>query len=182
MTIVDMIDFLDSWNGVSFFIDSTVSNMDIQLYTDAASTKGFGGYLAGRWFYGAWPDDLINYLPEKKTLSIAFLELYPIVMAAVLWGSEWTKKRIVFHTDNKAVTGILRKGRSRCSNIMLLMRRLTWCAAVNNFCFKAAFVEGCLNTVSDSLSRFQIARFRQLAPQAQEMPEICVPFKELIYP
>ena len=172
------IDFLDSWNGVSFFIDSTVSNMDIQLYTDAASTKGFGGYLAGRWFYGAWPDDLINYLPEKKTLSIAFLELYPIVMAAVLWGSEWTKKRIVFHTDNKAVTGILRKGRSRCSNIMLLMRRLTWCAAVNNFCFKAAFVEGCLNTVSDSLSRFQIARFRQLAPQAQETPEICVPFKE----
>ena len=70
--------------------------MDIQLYTDAAPTKGFCGYLAGRWVYGAWPDDLINYLPEKKTLYIAFLELYPIVMAAVLWGSEWTKNVLFF--------------------------------------------------------------------------------------
>ena len=153
------INFLDSWNGVSFFIDSTVSNIDIQLYTDAASTKGFGGYLAGRWFVGVWPEELIEHLPEKKRLSMAFLELYPIVMAAVLWGSRWSKKRIIFHTDNKAVTDILKKGRSRCRNIMLLMRRLTWCAAVNNFCFKAVFVEGINNGIADSISRFQTQRF-----------------------
>ena len=46
------------WNagmayGVSVFIDSTVSNLDIQHYTDVAFTKGFGGNLMGKWFYGA---------------------------------------------------------------------------------------------------------------------------------
>ena len=139
-----------------FFIESTVSNIDIQLYTDAAFTKGFGGYLADRWFVGAWPEELAVYLPEKKMLSEALLELYQIVMAVVLWGSMWSKKRIIFHTDNKAVTDILKNGRPRCRNIMLLIWRLTWCAAVNNFCFKAVFVQGINNGIADSISRFQI--------------------------
>ena len=168
--------------GVSVFIDSTVSNLDIQHYTDVAFTKGFGGNLMGKWFYGAWPDELTTYLPEKKRLSMVFLELYPIVMVAVLWGSEWSKKRIISQTDNKSVTQILKRERSRCSNIMLLMHRLTWCAANNNFCFKSVFVEGINNGLADSLSRSQIQRFRQLAPQAEETPLPCVPFKELIYP
>ena len=53
---------------------------------------------------------------------MVFLKLYPIVMVAVLWGSEWSKKRIISQTDiNKSVTQILKRGRSRRSNIMLLL-------------------------------------------------------------
>lgn len=44
------LNFLENWNGISFFIDSTVTNQDIELFTDAASTKGFGGYFGGKWF------------------------------------------------------------------------------------------------------------------------------------
>lgn len=173
--------FLEKWNGVSFFIDSVVTNEDIELYTDASSTKGFGGYLAGRWFQDTWPSELATNSLETK-LSMALLELYPIVMAAVLWGSEWTKKRIIFHCDNMATVQILRKGRSKRSSIMLLMRRLTWCAAIHNFSFYSEHIPGAKNEISDALSRFQEERFRRLAPYAEKEPVPCIPYNKIIYP
>ena len=43
--------FLAKLNGRSFFIDSFLtSTPDLELYTDAASTIGFGGYFNGKWF------------------------------------------------------------------------------------------------------------------------------------
>ena len=40
--------FLDRWNGPSFFLDSLVTSaLDLQPYTDAAGTVGFGGYFNG---------------------------------------------------------------------------------------------------------------------------------------
>ena len=43
--------FLSGWNGRSFFSDSTVfTSPDLELYTDAASSVGFGGYFNGQWF------------------------------------------------------------------------------------------------------------------------------------
>lgn len=176
------IKFLENWNGVSFFIDSTVTNADIELFTDASSTKGFGGYYAGKWFQGSWPEELSKYASENKQLSMALLELYPIVMAAMIWGHQWSKKRIIFRCDNLGTCHILRKGRSKCSNIMLLMRRLTWCAATNNFSFYSEHIRGVKNSISDAISRFQEVRFRQLAPNAEKEPVPCIPFQEIIYP
>ena len=72
---------------------------------------------------------------ESKSLSLAFSEVYPIVMAAMIWGHLWSKRRIIFRCDNLGTVHILCKGRSKFSSIMLLMRRLTWCATTNNFSF-----------------------------------------------
>ena len=84
--------FLSSWNGVHMFyeIDFT-SNFDTQLYTDASSTIGFGGFYNWKWFCSRWSEDLPSL--NDKTLPMTFLELYPIVVAAMLWGSEWKRKR-----------------------------------------------------------------------------------------
>ena len=119
---------------------------------------------------------------NDKSLSMALLELYPIVMAAILWGKQWTKKRIIFNCDNLSCVYILRKGRSPCSNIMLLMRRLTWLVATNNFSFYAEHVRSEDNGISDPISRFQMDRFRRLAPNAEKEPVPCVPHQEVIYP
>ena len=86
-------EFLRKWNGVSLFHEPKITKAaDMNLYTDAASTKGFGGFFNGKWFSEKWPDNL----PEiaDNSLSMAFLELYPIVVAAILWGHMWTRKRI----------------------------------------------------------------------------------------
>ena len=63
-----------------------------------------------RWFQGLWPPNLNSLINDK--LSIAFQELFPIVMAAQIWGNEWAGKRITFHSDNIAVVGALNKCRS----------------------------------------------------------------------
>ena len=57
----------------------------MELYTDASPTVvGYGGYFKGKWFCSPWPEDLPT--STKNKFSMAFLELYPIVVAAVLWG------------------------------------------------------------------------------------------------
>ena len=52
--------FLTSWNRHSLFLDSFLTAApDLELYTDAASTVGFGGYFNGKWFQGRWPHHLL---------------------------------------------------------------------------------------------------------------------------
>ena len=81
----------------------------MELYTDASASKGFGGYryYTGKWFSSAWSEDLP--LVSDKTLSIAFLELYPIVISAILWGKDSTCKNILFWCVNEATVGIIKK-------------------------------------------------------------------------
>lgn len=76
------LDFLESWNGRNFFIEKTISlASDIEFFTDASSTVGYGGCFEKQWFCGRWEDD--------KLTSMAARELYPIVLAAFFWGSAW---------------------------------------------------------------------------------------------
>ena len=162
---------LRHWNGVSLFLETKATSANsLDLYTDASGTLGFGGYFKGKWFYGTWPPEVQKSTSADDDFSIAFKELYPIVVAAMLWGSSWRRKRIVFHTDNQATCHILNKGRSKCPIIMKLMRRLVITASLTNFAFSAEYIPGHLNTIADSLSRLQIKKFRSIAPQAEPQP------------
>ena len=79
-------------NGISLFFESgQMPSPSLQLFTDAAGSIGFGGYLAGQRFHGHWlPEQEIN---KTTGISIAWQELYPIYLACCLWGSQWTSKR-----------------------------------------------------------------------------------------
>ncbi|CAG2255290.1 unnamed protein product [Mytilus edulis] len=172
--------FLSQWNGISFFIsDNVINASDFHLFTDASSTIGYGGYFRKRWFQGIWPDDFIR--PDEESFSMAYLELYPIVISAILWGHEWSTKRILFHCDNMSSVYIINKGRSKCNVIMNLVRRLTWCAAKFNFVVHAVHVPGKENNIADALSRYQMKRFRQLAPDASPNPCTCPPHSEILW-
>ncbi|RXN02889.1 poly [Labeo rohita] len=81
------VSFLSQWNGLSFFYNNLISSpIDIQLFTDAAPSVSFGGFYQGRWFASTWPPQLLD-LPQQQTSSALF-ELYPLVVAALLWGKE----------------------------------------------------------------------------------------------
>jgi hypothetical protein len=66
----------------------------MELYTDASASRGFVGYYTDKWFSSAWSEDLP--LVSDKTLFIAFLELYPIYISAILWDKDWKWKNILF--------------------------------------------------------------------------------------
>jgi len=74
------------------FHDCELTNIfDKELFTDAASTLGFGGYYHGKYVYSTWPVDL-PLLTDN--FSLAFLELYAIVVAALLWGQSGHAKEL----------------------------------------------------------------------------------------
>ena len=166
--------FLKSWNGVSMFLEDNITLAhDMQLYTDASSIQGFGGYNGqGQWFQSHWPDELSLQLSDE--LSMAFMELYPIVVSAMLWDTTWAGKRIRFNCDNAATVQIINKGRSKSATIMQLMRHLTFRAAMGSYVVTAVWLPSAKNDIADALSRFEQERFRRLAgPQAETFPCVC---------
>ena len=171
--------FLENWNGKSFFHDlEYTNNADMELFTDASGSIGYGGFFGGKWFACRWPPE-INL--DQEDMSIAFMELVPIVTCAVTWGPNWSRKRILFHCDNLATVNIINKGRSQSPNIMKLMRKLTLCAAKNNFIIHARHIEGKKNVNSDLLSRFQIQKFKQLNPMADVLPTLVPVIDQLFH-
>ena len=161
--------FLTEWNGISFFINDNITiAADIRLFTDATPSS-FGGFFDNRWFQGKFPTSILD-----EQTSMAFFELYPIVMACIIWGQNWTRHRILFYCDNLATVEIINKGRSKNSSIMKLMRKLTFHSALNNYVIHAKHIAGVDNSIADAISRYQMTRFRMLAPYADEKPTPCL--------
>lgn len=85
--------FIWDWNGTSFISPRWSNQSDLQVSTDAARATGFGAYLDGLWFTGRW-------LPKQLSVSIAFKELYPVVLAAHVWGYHVQGLWVQFLCDN----------------------------------------------------------------------------------
>ena len=91
-------------------------------------------------------------------LSIAYIELFPIVLAASLWGHPWFAKRVDFCFDNKAMVEVLRSHTSRDSNLMVLLRHLSLLAPRHSFVFASRHIPGKSNAMADAISRFAFRR------------------------
>ena len=157
-------EFFQSWNGCSFFQYPQCAPLpDFEVSSDASGALGYGAVFQGHWFSGAW-------LPAQVSQSIEYKELFPIIVAAYLWGPQWVSQRVNFLSDNRSVVDILRSGASRAPTIMSLVRYLSLLAARHSFSFTASPVRGKSNPIADALSRFQFQRFRRLAPHADSLP------------
>ena len=137
------------------------------LSTEASGSIGYGVFYSWEWFNGAWS-------VAQQSLSIAYKELFPIVLSCYVWGGgEWRNRRIQFDCDNQSVA--VNSGTSKDSHIMKLVRQLFLCAARMNFTIIAKHVPGKDNNIADSLSRFSMQVFRQLAPRAHLTPVMVPP-------
>ena len=168
------LNFLNHWNGVSLFLGGDVlSSPDLQLFTDASGSYGYGGYLNGEWFQATWlPQHLLN---PTMGISIDWQELFAIYIACYLWGPSWSGKHICMWCDNLPVVSIINSKRSKSPRIMDLVRAITILTLEHNFSFTARHIPGLDNSIADSLSRFQMDRFRHLAPNASPSPCIIPP-------
>ena len=156
--------FLSDWHGVSFWLfPGLVPEAGVEVSPDAAGSIGFGAYLKGFWFAGSWA-------PSKQQQSIAYKELFPVVIAAHVWGHMWCKRHVLFRSDNEAVVHILNTRTSKVPSLMQLLRSLLLSAARHSFSFSARHVCGVNNQIADALSRFRWQDFRQLVPDAQPHP------------
>ena len=152
--------FLSSRNGVGFWLFPGMSaTSDLEVTSDAAGSLGYGAHLRGQWFYGSWA-------PTQAHQSIAYKELFPMVVAAHLWGCHWSRKHVLFRSDNEASVAILSARASKCP-VLMCLRDLLLSAARWGFSFSAAYVPGVDNKIADAISRFRWQDFRCLAPEAQ---------------
>ena len=156
--------FLSDWHGVSFWLfPGLLPEADVEVASDAAGSIGFRAYLKGFWFAGSWAS-------SQQQQSIAYKELFPVVIAGHVWGHMWCKKHVLFRSDNDAVVHVLNSRTSKVPCLMRLLRSLLLAAARYSFSFSAQHVPGVNNQIADALSRFRWQDFRQLVPDAQRHP------------
>jgi hypothetical protein len=161
-------EFIQDWNGASFFISSTwVTSDTLSLFTDASGSLGFGGIFGAHWFQGHWEP---QHQLGRPGISIAWQELFAIVVACQLWANVFSNRRILFFCDNESVVNIVNTKRSRIPRVMDLVRHLTLLSLKFNVYIRAKHIEGKKNEIADSISRFQMHRFRELAPYADPAP------------
>lgn len=135
--------FLTSWNGSSFFPHQVPS---VHVYSDTTGSSGCGALQVQKgWFALPW-------LHDWRALSIAEMELIPVVMAAALWGHCWAGQLVVFHSDNMGVMASVNKGISPEASLMQLLRSLSFIAAYFQFNYRTEHVAGVLNGPADALS------------------------------
>ncbi|MEE8386052.1 MAG: reverse transcriptase domain-containing protein, partial [Dehalococcoidia bacterium] len=113
--------YLPSWNGVSFFMDSTwTSSPDLRLASDA-SNLGLGITFQEDWCcipFDAPPWD------TARNLDIAWRELLAVVVALATFGPRLAGKRVLLDCDNQAIVSAINEGTIRSPSIMCLVRAL----------------------------------------------------------
>ena len=81
---------LAQWHGVSFWLYPGLSSaVALEVASNAAGSLGFGAYFQGFWFTGPWA-------VSQQQQSIAYKELFPVVVAAHVLGAQWCKKHVLF--------------------------------------------------------------------------------------
>ncbi|KAJ1217678.1 hypothetical protein NDU88_005271 [Pleurodeles waltl] len=149
--------FLESFNGIPLKVWHDCE-WDVQLFSDAAGSTGFGLYWEGRWCAEEWPNEWKN-----GGRSIAFLELFPLIVAVCLWGTELRHTRVLFRVDNMAVVQMVNRQSAREAGVLQLMRVFVLQCLRNDIHFRARHGLGVNNDIADALSRSQWERFHGLA-------------------
>ena len=92
------------------------------------------------------------------------------MLSVEVWGPLLRNKCIVLHTDNMAVVHVLNNQTSKNPDIMVLVRRFVVACMRQNILIHAEHIPGIYNVLPDLLSRLQIDKFRELAPNVDPEP------------
>ena len=158
-----------SWfNGVSPMIGDMLS--EECTFSFDSSFQGYGAVFDKDWLCGSWDggltspldcqDHIIEERPPISVANINVLELFPVYISILRWGSTWRNSRVVCKSDNTQVVWALNKGRSVNDVSMALLRRIFWLSVIMNFHLVAQHISGDENTWPDSLSRLCTAPAR----------------------
>ena len=156
--------FVEHFNGRNILQEQRwVTSEALHFFTDASGAIGYGALFNKRWFNGIWPSDWLGF-------SIAWKELFPIVLALEIWGSALKNSCITLHTDNVSVVYILNRQTSKDQHIMHLVRRFVLCCMKHNLLVKMVHVPGKQNTLADLVSRSKVSKFHAMAPWMDKEP------------
>lgn len=105
--------------------------------------------------------------------NLMLLELFPIVLAVELWGKEFRDRRVRFHCDNLGVVHAIDSLLATSLPVVRLLRHLVLRCLLLNIVVCAVHILGVENCMADAFSRLQWDRFRQLAPEEEQIEVQC---------
>ena len=143
------IQFLEQYNGVTFFRALRQLRSDaINLQADA-SKAGYGATFRNMWIQEKFPQCWV-------TFNIAVLEFFPILVLVDMFAKDLANATVIFHTDNQAVCDIINEMTSKHAAIIILLRKLLLLLLKNNIDLRAVHVAGKNNVLCDAISRSQV--------------------------
>ena len=154
--------FLQSWNGISFFANTTVEGV---VQTDVSGNWGCGAVYAQKWFQWSWDSGW-------KPKNIMVKELVPVIIACAVWGPLLSRRSIKFQCDNTGVVAAVTKGTSKEPLAMHLLRCLWFFTAHYDIALHLEHLPGTQNQAADHLSRNNLPAFRLTSPQACRLPTL----------
>lgn len=136
------------------------------IQTDA-SKRGYGAIWSERFIIGIWNcyiepmtlgsqcTHVINppHLEDPYFENINVLELWAVVAALELWGSECSNQTIKIVTDNRQVMFMIINGASVNVKCMSWLRKLFWIAMNINVRYAPKYIPSAENVGPDALSR-----------------------------
>ena len=173
---------LEVFNGSAKVI-KTIPDAEGLVSTDS-SKSGFGGMWKEDWFLGSWnanqtspvlpPDHHIELAPDSYStdMNINILELWPVLVAAQRWGSQWSGMKVRVMTDNTQVLHMVNTGRSSSVHCMFWIRELFWISFIYNFQLVASHIGTSDNVVPDFLSCYFGEKYVN-APSCQLTDSLC---------
>ena len=158
------LDFLPSWFGTSFILESIwAPSTKMQLFTDISGTHGWGTYWSEKWVHGQWSE-------AQLQLDITWKEVSAIVIAIHTWGVFWQRQKISIHCNILITVTKWESGSIRAKETMALVCLLYYCAARYNINICIVHIACVNNMIADCLFHFQQSKFRQLAPLSNLTP------------
>ena len=127
---------------------------DLNLFTDASGTLGFGASFKRAWIMSTWSK-------EQLSRSIQWKELFAIIAAAATWGNQWQR-----NCDNQAIVHVWQAKGPKNLALVQLCCTLFFLAAKNSFNISLKHLPGADNQIADALSRQQVHHFKLIAPEA----------------
>jgi len=148
--------FLDKWNGVGIL--PTPGMESVHIHSDASGSWSCAAVWDKQWLQWRWNE-------RAQDWHIAPKKLLPIVLAGMVWGSEWKDKRVCCHCDNLSVVEVLNNGYSKDATLMHLLRSLFFISEHYQFLVDAVHISGKENGQADALSRNLVSSFFQMVPR-----------------
>ena len=164
--------FLLNHNGKSLISAFQKTDSDkIKLGSDA-SKMACAAVFGKKWF-------VIKFPLSWQVKNIAYLELFPIIIAIKVWGHLMSHAEILFLTDNEAISKVINKYSCKEQGIMALIRTLVLSCMEHDILFSSKHISGKLNVLPDKLSRLQVSqkllKSFNMNMEPDEIPEMLLP-------
>ena len=154
--------FFSGWSGKSF-LPQAQRLLAVDMASDASGSWGCGAWYGTHWFQVQWDHRLAN-------TPIMVKELIPVVLAAELWGGQWSDCLVRGYCDNQAVVACLCSRTSKNRHVMHILRVLAFVEARHRFYLSPLYLSTTANFLADDLSRDNLVSFQSKVPDADSSP------------